>query len=46
MSQLEGPEAASLHQDNFQGLRKGIEFKEGGKEFPSSLHSGFRGVEE
>ena len=44
MSQLEGPEAASLY--NFQGLRKGIEFKEGGKEFLSSLHSGFRGVEE
>ena len=46
MSQLEEPEAASLYQDNLQGLRKGTKFEERGKGFPSSLHSGFRGVEE
>lgn len=34
MSQLEGPEAASLYQDNLQGLRKGTQFEERGKGFP------------
>ena len=47
MSQLEGPEAASLSRDLGRAHTESkLVFNKGGKRFPSSLHSGFRGVEE